>query len=150
MGANRMTSTPWHTEILQKKESDSRRHRSRCKYYRHSDKQCSWYFTRCTGSAHCPCYKEITISSPKPAKKSNGLSETPRPIKKSIAKEEPPIPKANEILQLGDTIQHVTYGEGLVVHVRDDTFKVLFENDMMKDFVGSSCFSKSLVKKITK
>ena len=39
-------------------EYDSKRHKSRCIYYRKSDSYCAAYQFKCYGSAHCDKYRE--------------------------------------------------------------------------------------------
>ncbi len=57
-GISRLTGTSWHVERYKKADGDSRRHRSRCVYYRKSDAYCSEVVGKCRGSAHCSFYKE--------------------------------------------------------------------------------------------
>lgn len=63
---SRLSGTPWHTEFLKMDESDSRRHKSRCKYYIKENNICNYFHQKCYGSAHCKYYREsnnIILSS---------------------------------------------------------------------------------------
>lgn len=54
----RMTGTSWHVNTLSKKESDSRRHKSRCTFYNKENGFYSKIVSRCSGLAHCKYYSE--------------------------------------------------------------------------------------------
>ena len=58
---NKMAGTSWHVGYLHKKESDPRRHQSRCRYYNKKKGEkaiCAKNFGNCHGSAHCSYYDE--------------------------------------------------------------------------------------------
>lgn len=57
----RLPDTPWHIGFTKKKESDPRRHKSKCIHYRSGN--CNYgklavYGKICPGSAHCKYYAE--------------------------------------------------------------------------------------------
>ncbi len=54
----KLTGIPWHTGKWSRAEGDPRRHSHNCIYFSAKDKYCSCLYRKCTGSAHCDCYKE--------------------------------------------------------------------------------------------
>lgn len=64
MGINKMSGSPWHTEVLTRKEDDPRRHRARCKFHSQKDNFCLERSMKCVGSAHCKYYKVAPESTP--------------------------------------------------------------------------------------
>lgn len=58
---NKLPDTPWHMGYAKKKESDPRRHKSRCIYNKDGICKCGragCYLRKCWGSAHCIYYSE--------------------------------------------------------------------------------------------
>ena len=61
MGKPKTPDTPWHTTYLRMSSNDSRRHKSRCVYYKNNKCYCEtlvWCGKKCRGSSQCMKYKE--------------------------------------------------------------------------------------------
>ena len=61
MGKPKTPDTPWHTTYLRMNSNDSRRHKSRCVYYKNNKCYCEnlvWCRKKCRGSSQCMKYKE--------------------------------------------------------------------------------------------
>lgn len=87
MGLNRLTGTPWHIEKYHRDEDESRRHKSRCKYYNKS--KCEKFGYTCYGSAHCDEYIELNKKEKSKNKYDNAkdgviISEKKITIKRNI------------------------------------------------------------------
>lgn len=105
---NRMTGTPWHVDILRKEEDDTRRHRTRCSYYRKEGEFCSRMVSRCPGSAHCKYYSEKML--PEQRKKKSRVNAEPFKGKKLIDLTDISIPamfyRKKDSKQIGNLIKH--------------------------------------------
>lgn len=60
MNLSRLAGTPWHAERVHRGEGDSKRHKSRCEYYKSMTNECEKRNGKCIGSAHCVEYKELS------------------------------------------------------------------------------------------
>ena len=119
----RLQGTPWHVDVIGRKEDDPRRHKSRCKYY-HKGEQivCSFYNRACVGSAHCDGYKEKT-------KEDLEIVSSKKTTKKNVVAEYAiPDDLARAIYPIGIEVVHVKYGTGIVKHIKDNKNRVEFEN----------------------
>ena len=106
-----MSGTPWHTEVLRMGEFDSRRHRSRCIYYRREGKFCTFFNGACRGSAHCDVYSE---TKPYGSVRNHGnISETHK--KRNVVHKNPmkhKYPEISELLTVGDEVKERYYEHG--------------------------------------
>lgn len=61
MENNRLPDTPWHVGYTKKEDSDPRRHKACCVYFKDGKCTCRYnrcYALQCAGSAHCKHYSE--------------------------------------------------------------------------------------------
>lgn len=134
-GLNRMTGTPWHIEKYTREEGDSRRHRSRCIYYRKGDAYCCKVVDKCIGSAHCRYYKEQfkdtisikdkTLNQPKKISSYEGYKLFPR----------------------NSYVQHTKYGTGKVQKIDTGKITIDFGSQGQKCFDLELCIKNNLLKK---
>lgn len=54
---SQMEGTSWHVGYIKMSENDTKRHKSRCKYY--NKEECDYYNYKCPGSSHCSQYREL-------------------------------------------------------------------------------------------
>lgn len=133
MTVERMTGTPWHTEILRRSEGDAKRHRSRCIHYISGSKQCRCRNSRCIGSAHCDYYREpepeVTNEAP------------PKPSPKTTQSKF----NGKIFFFVGDRVRHQSWGEGTVTEVTTKIITVAFDDGMEKQLDVSACITKGLI-----
>ncbi len=141
MGINRMSGTPWHTELFTKKEGEDRRHRSRCSYYQHSNNHCRYYFEKCRGSAHCTHYRE-NDDPPKPSKKAKKITAKDKPYQETRY--------GKNTFAPDDRINHKFHGNGTIVYIEHDTIHVRFDNGKLKTLSVRYCIDNNLIRKIRK
>lgn len=144
MGVNRMTGTPWHTELFTKKEGEAKRHRGRCANYNHTNKHCKYYFGPCKGSAHCTHYIEEVKQ---PSSAADNKNNKPK-FSKSKSK-----PKANpyrgrHVYEPGDRVEHKSFGPGTIIYIEGDILKILLDNGEEKELSESCCVKRSLLTRI--
>ena len=148
-GLSRLTGTPWHVERMVREEGDSRRHRSRCKFYRKHDSYCSQLVGRCMGSAHCDYYEETE----NPLEENQNPASTTEDELKEKSEEKQKLPnKAPERrivcpFHVYDRILHVKYGEGYIIELTVDRIKIRFLDGQSKEFQLDFCLQKKLIKK---
>ena len=70
----KINGVPWHVDRYTRAEGDERRHSSRCKYHRKSDKYCAYHKEKCWGAAHCDIYCERNIDTNRIVKPKRQLS----------------------------------------------------------------------------
>ena len=130
MGANRLTGTVWHVEKLTRQDSDDKRHRSRCVYYRKSDAFCHKCNFRCFGSAHCQYYQE-----PHPLVEAHNNQV---PLKSDNVKTENPFP-------VGCKVRHTVFGIGTVSIVGAETLVVTFADGLEKKLNVKICLKQKIL-----
>ena len=134
MGANRMTGTPWHVEVLHKSENDERRHKSRC--IRYNGGYCTFYSDRCTGSSHCRYYQEVNdIPS------NNAYKNQPQPNGKTIG--------LNSKVKIYDLSKKETFSCTLVEGNGDlskaSEFKISLDSALAQKLIGCNVGSTIVV-----
>ena len=114
---NNMTGTPWHVDRFAREEGDPKRHRSRCTYY--DNKRSEAYrcekLGRCSGSAHCMYYRELTQSQ----KRARADAEANKEKQKEKQ-------GANYFERC--RVRHKIFGEGTVTKVENGHIEVRFDS----------------------
>ena len=65
MENNRLPDTPWHVGYTKKEDSDPRRHKARCVYFKDGKCTCRYnrcYALQCAGSAQFSTFLRISIA----------------------------------------------------------------------------------------
>ena len=156
MGVNRMTGTPWHTEQLRIGEEDSRRHRSRCKYYNHTTKRCSKMVDKCIGSTYCENYEEDPIKQ-KEREKRELINELQNRLNNELSarkkqEEQKPVlqPARNYLIEypVNSRVIHEKYGKGLVKNHLGGKLTIQLDNGKELRLDPKYCFEKDILMRI--
>lgn len=115
--------------------NDEKRHRSRCKYFRHKSKECSIKCYNCTGASQCAHYQEA--SSKTKTKNINTNNSQPHKNGESTA---PPIPSVQEVL-VGKKIISPTGDIGEIVEVQGKALYVKMIDEKPTDKIYKIGFS---------
>lgn len=135
MGVSRMQGTPWHEEVLGRKEGDPRRHRSRCIYFERDMAQCSHYRGKCWGSAHCMHYSEYDY---------NEEALIPKESNKETISDS----DAECLFSEGNRVIHKKkFGPGIVKNIEDGHITVEFDSGKEIIFVQDICVKNRLLEK---
>lgn len=133
-----ISGTPWHVSSLKMNEDDTRRHRSRCVYYKQKTKECAFFFGKCRGSTHCDAYREVLKSSELEDDASQNGGQKPK--KKSSVEQF--LEEEKKKYLTGCSVHHIFYGNGRIEKRKGDTIRVAFENGKTLSFSLETCVRK--------
>ena len=132
---NRLTGTPWHVDRYTREEGDSRRHRSRCIYYRKEDSYCRQELGRCRGAAHCDFYREAAKVDPK----TQQIPDNQGPSRAEVIAE-----KAKEFA-VGRNVEHKVFGVGRITSKQGNVIEICFSDGQTKRLMFEDCVKNRLL-----
>ena len=141
MGVRNLTGSPWHLEYLKKKESDSRRHRSRCKHFNQTSHSCNILARRCYDSSHCSHYfeKERKDEPVVLQQNLNDVVQNKELYELSYSKE------INEQLYIGNIVEHIKLGMGRIISIDRGLITILFPKHGEKTLSLKLCIENKLI-----